>query len=167
MYYIVQDISCTVQYSKSCNYVQNDGFVIHYDQYCDQDDDRNHTITGTTITICTTISNTILFSTTTTDDGSTIEEEVCTTVDDFVCDNTWYYINNNDCDPVGNQDNSNSIQAIVPTILEVRMNGIFYILAKKKYILYLLIPRKRSSHTIQYSEHQNIPYIVQNIPYII
>jgi len=65
--------------------------------------------------------------------------------DDFVCDNNQYYLNNNYCDPVGNQDNSNSTQTIIDTILEVMMNGMFYIPAKKKYTLYLLIPKKKRS----------------------
>ena len=68
--------------------------------------------------------------------------------DDFACDNNQYYLNNNDCDPVSNNDNASSIQDIVDTIIEVKMNGMFYIPAKKKYILYLLIPKKkRSFHT--------------------
>ena len=68
--------------------------------------------------------------------------------DDFVCDNNQYYLNNNDCDPVSNNDNANSIQDIVDTIFDVKMNGIFYIPVKKKYILYLLFPKKkRSFHT--------------------
>ena len=65
--------------------------------------------------------------------------------DDFVCDNNQYYLNNNNCDPVSNNDNANSIQAIVDTIIEVKMNGMFYIPAKKKYILYILIPKKKRS----------------------
>ena len=68
--------------------------------------------------------------------------------DDFVCDNNQYYLNNNDCGPASNNDYANSIQAVVATIIEVRMNGMLYIPAKKKYILYLLIPKKKlSSHT--------------------
>ena len=43
----------------------------------------------------------------------------------------------NDCDCVNN--NANSIQAINATLLKVKINGIFSIFAKKKYILYLLI----------------------------
>ena len=41
--------------------------------------------------------------------------------DDLVCNNTQYYLNNN---------SANSIQAIVATIIEVKMNGMFYIPAK-------------------------------------
>ena len=37
--------------------------------------------------------------------------------DDSACDNVWYYLNDIDYDPVGNQDNANSIQDIVSTIL--------------------------------------------------
>ena len=36
-------------------------------------------------------------------------------------------VNNNDYDHVNNKDNTNSIQAIVATILKIRMNCIFYI----------------------------------------
>ena len=64
--------------------------------------------------------------------------------DDFVCDNNQYYLNNNNCDPVNNRK-ANNIQAIVITIIQIRMNGMFYIPAKKKHILYLLIPKKRRS----------------------
>ena len=64
---------------------------------------------------------------------------------DFVCDNNQYYLNNNDCVSVDHENNVNSIPAITDTIIEVKMNGIFYIPAKKKYILYLLIPKKKRS----------------------
>ena len=49
---------------------------------------------------------------------------------------------------MSNHNNANSIQAVVATIIKVRMNGMFYILAKKKFIFFLLIPKKkRSFHT--------------------
>ena len=55
-------------------------------------------------------------------------------------------VNNNECDHVNNKDNANSIQAIIATIIEVRINGIFYIQARKKNnILYILIPKKKDS----------------------
>ena len=77
-----------------------------------------------------------------------IARHKCNTTGHFVCDNNQDYLNNNDCDPVSNNNNTNNIQAIINTIIEVRMNSMFYILTKKKYILYLLIPKKkRSFHT--------------------
>ena len=81
--------------------------------------------------------------------------------DDFVCNNNHYCLNNNDSGPVSNNDNENGIQAIVTTLIEVRMNGMFYIPAKKKYIIYILIPKKkRSFHTSK--EKIDIPNNLDN-----
>ena len=138
-------------------------FDIHFNATIDNEFDTMCTTTCTTIDKkITTSTTTIVESYTTTNiifytlyitcttviTCTTCTKISNTTVNDFVCDNNWYYLSNNACDPVGNQDNSNSIQAIIPTILKVTMNVKFYILAKKKNILYLLISTEKSSfHT--------------------
>ena len=107
--------------------------------------------TNCTTTCTTTIDDIIIDAepSTTTTDTNLLYNVNAVQQHDFVCDINRHYLNlnNNDCDPVGDKDNVNSIQAIVTIILEVRMNGMFYIPAKQKYILYLL-KMKRSVHFI-------------------
>ena len=133
-YHTTSDQSCTTtDYGTHCDCDNNQDHTIKHLNYDismmilhDQDDDSNYDYD---------IYDSLY-------DANTVQQ------DDFVGDNNQYYLNNNNCDPVSNNDNANSIQDIVDTIIDVKMNGMFYIPAKKKYILYLLIPKKkRSFHT--------------------